>query len=255
MTPEMRSVFGKEGLRELSGALRAEPLLAFDFDGTLAPIVLHPDDAQVAAVVSDRLDRLSRLRPIAVVTGRSVDDVAHRLGFTARFIVGNHGAEEPDRVALFDTGPLDALRMRVEAQAEGLRAAGIETEYKRYSLTLHYRQAANRREAKAMLKILLSDLPSTLRCIPGKCVFNIVIADAPDKFDAVAELEQRAGCNTAVFVGDDMNDESVFIRAPRRWLTVRVGRENPHSHAAFFLDAHADVVTLLDQMLTVLNHG
>lgn len=252
MKPEMKHLFGEEGRRALDVALRAQPLLAFDFDGTLAPIVARPDDARVTVQISQRLDRLARLRPLAIVTGRSVDDVRRRLGFTPRFIVGNHGAEELGLAPTFETAPLDVFRAHIEAHAYELRAAGIQIEDKRYSLALHYRQAADQCQAATRIEALLADLPPGLRCVPGKCVFNVVVANAPDKCDAVASLVLRAGCDSAVFVGDDVNDEAVFVRARPNWLTVRVGRDDPQSHAAFFLDSYADVAVLLDQMLCVL---
>jgi len=252
MMPEMRSVFGVDGRRALDETMRSRSLLAFDFDGTLAPIVFRPDDARVAADVAARLERLARLRPVAVVTGRAANDVLHRLGFVPLFIVGNHGAEEPGRPFLVDTAPLRALRARLDAQSAALQASGIELEDKGYSLALHYRRAADVHQARLQLDALLQDLPLTLCCMPGKFVFNIVIAGAPDKFDAVASLVARAGCAAAVFVGDDANDEAVFVRAPPHWLTVRVGHEDPASHARYFLETHADVAIFLDDMLAAL---
>jgi len=63
---------------------------------------------------------------------------------------------------------------------------------------------------------------------------------------------ERADCALAVFVGDDVNDEPVFERAERNWLTVRVGRDDPNSRAGFFLDSEAEVAVLLDWMLAEL---
>jgi trehalose 6-phosphate phosphatase len=236
----------------LDATLRAQPLLAFDFDGTLAPLVARPDDATVPVPIAQRLGRLARLRPLAIVTGRSVADVVQRLGFEAGYIVGNHGAEDPSAALAFDAEPLDSLRARLVAAAAGLRAAGVRIEDKHYSLALHYRQAANQDEAVARIEALLTDLPSSLHVVPGKCVFNVVIAAAPDKCDAVTSLVRRAHCSSAVFVGDDMNDETVFARAPPNWLTVRVGLDDPQSSAAFFLDGYAEIARLLDAMLDVL---
>ena len=52
-------------------------------------------------------------------------------------------------------------------------------------------------------------------------------------------------------VGDDVNDEVVFERAPLHWLTLRVGRE-PASQARFFLDSQSEVAQLLEQLLAQL---
>jgi trehalose 6-phosphate phosphatase len=255
MTHELKHLFGEEGGLALNVALRARPLLAFDFDGTLAPIVARPDDAYVAVEVSQRLERLARIRPLAIVTGRSVEDVTRRLGFTARFIVGNHGAEEAGRPPVFETAAMDVVRARLDARAGELLAAGIQVEDKGYSLALHYRLAPDRRMAATRIEAILADLDPMLRCFPGKCVFNVVAADAPDKYDAILSLVRRAGCGLAVFVGDDVNDDAVFVRSQPNWLTVRVGRDDPESCAAFFLDCHAEVSVLLEKMLHVLEAG
>jgi trehalose 6-phosphate phosphatase len=250
--PELKHLFDAEGRLAMGVALRSRPLLVFDFDGTLAPIVARADDARVTATVSQRLYRLARIRPLGVVTGRAVEDVTRRLGFAPQFIVGNHGAEDADLVPAFDVTPLALVRARVVAHAEELRMAGIVIEDKRYSLALHYRLATSQHQAVALIEALLTDLPAALRSSAGKCVINVVVSDAPDKCDAITALVERAGCALAVFVGDDVNDEPVFERAERNWLTVRVGRDDPNSRAGFFLDSEAEVEALLEWMLAEL---
>jgi trehalose 6-phosphate phosphatase len=248
----MKHLFDPEGRRAIEAALLAQPLLAFDFDGTLAPIVARPDEARVAAEVSQRLEHLARLRPVAVVTGRTVADVAQRLGFSPQFIVGNHGAEDPGRSVGLDGSALDGLRARLAAQASELAAAGIQVEDKQFSLALHYRLAPEPVLAAACIEAVLDPPEPGLRTFGGKCVVNVVLADAPDKGDAVVSLVRRAGCGAAVFVGDDVNDEAVFARAQPNWLTVRVGRGDAQSRAEFFLSGQSEVETLLDTMLDVL---
>jgi trehalose 6-phosphate phosphatase len=248
----MKPLFDREGMHALDVVLRARPLLAFDFDGTLAPLVERPDDARVPAEVSLCLDRLAQLRPVAVVTGRSVADVSRRLGFSPRFIVGNHGAEDSGRSVQLDASCLDGLRADLSAHAAELAAAGVQVEDKRFSLALHYRLARDQDRALACIQTLLAGLDPRLRPFGGKSVVNVVLAGAPDKGDAVASLVQRAGCGVAVFVGDDVNDEAVFARALPNWLTVRVGRDDPESRAGFFLSDHSEVERMLNAMLAVL---
>src|SRR5690242_16341081 len=90
----MRHLFSTEGEQALEAVMRQRPLLAFDFDGTLAPIVARPDEAHVPLEVSHGLAELAQALPVAVITGRSVADVRPRLGFEPRYVVGNHGAED-----------------------------------------------------------------------------------------------------------------------------------------------------------------
>jgi hypothetical protein len=91
----MQHLFGPDGEAALAAALRQRPLLAFDFDGTLTPIVARAEDARLSAAVSARLKALATQLPLAIVTGRAVADVRDRLGFEPQFLMGSHGAEDP----------------------------------------------------------------------------------------------------------------------------------------------------------------
>ncbi|HMF27492.1 MAG TPA: trehalose-phosphatase, partial [Candidatus Cybelea sp.] len=74
--------------------VRQDPLLIFDFDGALAPIVNQPEDALIPATTRDLLLDVSRRFACAVVSGRARDDLATKLsGIPFRSIVGNHGGE------------------------------------------------------------------------------------------------------------------------------------------------------------------
>jgi hypothetical protein len=78
---------------------------------------------------------------------------------------------------------------------------------------------------------------------------NVVPAGVPDKGEAVTALQQRSGAGAVVFIGDDVNDESVFRRAGAHWWTLRIGREIPQSGARFFLDSLAEVATLQQEAI------
>jgi len=249
----MRHLFCTEGEDALQAVMRLKPLLAFDFDGTLAPIVERPDDAHVPDAVSASLGQLSELLPVAIITGRSVADVKPRLGFHPRYIVGNHGAEDPT------LGPpssasqaLDAIRQRLELRADGLDRCGIEVEDKQFSIALHYRRAPDAGAALVCIESLLQGTEPAIKRFGGKFVVNVMAVGLPDKGDALATLVRREGAGGAVFVGDDVNDEAVFMRATPHWLTVKVGRDDPLSRAMFFLDSDKELVQVLDRMLALL---
>lgn len=246
----MKHLLDPHGRRALARVMRRQPLLAFDFDGTLAPIVDRPADASVPEALSRRLAPLSARHPVAIVTGRSVADVRPRLGFAPRFVIGSHGAEDPERPEAMAAPPaLASLGAALRAQASVLARIGVHVEDKGLSLALHYRLASDRRAAQETIDALLAGLDPSLRAFGGKCVVNIVAAQAPDKGMAVAALLRRSGRRALVFVGDDVNDEAVFARAGRHWLTVRIGRDEPRSQARFFLDALDEVAAAVDAML------
>jgi len=249
----LHHLFSAEGEATLAVVLRQRPLVALDFDGTLAPIVPRPEDARPSQAVSARLAQLAGLLPVAIVTGRRVADVRSRLGFEPRFIVGNHGAEDeglvPDEAAL---AVMADLRARMAAQGPALQAAGVTVEDKGASVALHYRLSRTREAALQAIAALLAERDEALRVFGGKLVVNVAPRHAPDKAQAVRSLMQRAGTTALVYAGDDVNDEPVFEAVQPGWLTVRVGRDDPRSRAMFCLDSPGQMPLLLDRMLALL---
>lgn len=246
----MKHIFSPEGQRALQALVARQPLLAFDFDGTLAPIVACPGDARVAAGVGQRLIRLAAWRPVAVVTGRAVADVRTRLGFEPTYVVGNHGAEDPRMAASQATeAALKIARERLAEHAQRLQDAGVTVEDKGGSMALHYRLAPDQDKALASIDGAVAELDGALETFGGKCVVNLVAAGAPDKGDAVQRLVQESGSDAAFFAGDDVNDEAVFALAPPHWVTVRVGHDARISKAQYFLESQGEMAELLQRML------
>lgn len=250
----MQHLFTKKGEAALAATLQHRPLLAFDFDGTLAPIVARPAEARIPTAVAVRLSWLVERLPVAIITGRSVADVRGRLGFTPHYIVGSHGAEdESDPLGTAArASALGPLREVLAARGAALADAGILIEDKGQSVALHYRLSRGREHALALIRELLSSTQVPLHIFSGKMVVNAAASGAPDKAHAVRALLARSGASCAVFAGDDVNDEPVFASAPPTWLTVRIGRDVPTSRARFFLDSPNEMALLLERMLVQL---
>lgn len=257
----MKPLLGPEGLAALDRALAGRPLVAFDFDGTLAPIVEHPDDARVPPALVPRLARLAELVPVAIISGRAVADVARRLAFEPHHVIGNHGAEDP---SLGDSGSasldaevdqsLAALRARIAAVKAELTSHGVEVEDKGHSMALHYRRAPDRERARSAIADVVTGLDPALTVYGGKEVVNIVVAAAPDKGKALLSLVQRGGFDAAFFAGDDVNDESVFERALPGWVTARVGPA-PDSSAQFCLSSIDEMPHVIEAMIDRLTRA
>ncbi len=246
----MKRLFTPDAEAALVRTMQGEPLLAFDFDGTLAPIVPVPEDARIPTAVMWRLQRLAERWPVAIITGRTVDDVRKRLPFAPWRIVGSHGAEGGSEAALAQArAALDVARRRLDDARLDLHQHGVLLEDKSASIALHYRLASDRQAAVHAIAQVLAGLPPELAVFGGKMVANIVPAWAHDKGKALAEMVEERGKPGAVFVGDDVNDESVFARAEDDWFTIRVGQDYPNSQAKYLLDGTADLPRLLDMML------
>jgi trehalose 6-phosphate phosphatase len=259
----LKHLFTPGGEHALNQVLALKPLLAFDFDGTLAPIVAQPEDARVSTAVAQQLKQLAQLRPVAIITGRSISDVTPRLGFTAHYVIGNHGAEDL-WMPKFQTDPQawDQLREHLHQHHATLQKFGVTLEDKNLSLALHYRLARDRTQALDCIERTLdgwmqnSTYPEArFKTFGGKCVVNVISSQAPDKGDALHRLVQRTSTQAAVFVGDDLNDESAFEQAPQHWLTLRIGRDDPRSKARYFLDSHGEVALFLQRMIEQLQRG
>ena len=253
----MQHLFTPEGEAALAAVMRRRPVLGFDFDGTLAPIVAHPDDAHVPAPVAERLQALAASCPVVVVSGRAVDDLRGRLGFVPHHVIGSHGAEDPASAdgaaaAAAYAAALQPLREYLHRHAGDLASGGVTLEDKGASIALHYRLASSPALARALLQRLLEPAPAGVRIFAGKRVVNAIAQAAPDKARAMHELVHRFAADCALFAGDDINDEPVFASAPEDWLTVRVGRGHGASRARFFIDGPQQVASLLERALDFL---
>jgi trehalose 6-phosphate phosphatase len=256
MTGSMTLLFSEEGLARFDDIVKPGLLCAFDFDGTLAPIVAHPERAFLPPDLKEQLVELSSYAPVAIITGRSVEDLNARLDFKADFIVGNHGLEGlpgwEQRAERYEA-ICCAWRDQVTAALRqyGLLDPQIWIENKRYSLSLHYRLAQDRELAQAKLTALFTNLTPVPRIVAGKYIFNLLPEDAVHKGSALEQLIRATGATSAVYVGDDVTDEDVFRLRRTDLLSVRIEPE-PGSAAPYFIERRQDVTQLLDALIARL---
>ncbi len=242
---------GRSALRKLS---LVRTLFAFDFDGTLAPIVPRPHAARAAIGVQRRLAQLARSALVAVISGRGLADLRERIPAEVRHCIGNHGSE-----GMVEASGADEMRQICGAWVSQLRgfladregSSGIIIEDKGLTLSVHYRLAADRALAAQRLNAFVALLVPAPRVIGGKFVLNLLPPNARTKFEALVDLVQREGAERVLFVGDDQTDELVFAEAPAHWTTIRV-EPDATSRARFYIDRQSDVSILLDQLLKLL---
>ena len=220
--------------------------MAFDFDGTLAPICANPEEVRVRASWSRALQRMAGRWPLAVISGRKLADLTPRLGFEPTFIAGNHGAESVAALATQATAPcLDQARELLASQHETIAALGMVVEDKGMSLALHHRRSPRGLNAADCAAELLAGMPSELLVSHGKAVFNITVRAAPNKGHALRSAMQRCGAEHALYVGDDVNDEPAFEAASPHSVTVRIGSRGLPTQARFTLTTHHQLGLLL----------
>jgi trehalose 6-phosphate phosphatase len=209
--------------RRLVALAQQDALLAFDFDGTLAPIVEDPQRAVLPDTTRALLSALAARRRCAVLSGRALDDLRARLaGLPLVALVGNHGLE------IAGEPPPEGLRAGVHAWSAELaerlaHLPGVRIEDKGLTLSVHFRGAPAPERAEAEIRAAADGLPGA-RVFGGKAVVNVAPQGAPDKGDALAALLAVAPTPAALYVGDDETDEPAFaLAADAPVLGVRVG--------------------------------
>ncbi|HTV58335.1 MAG TPA: trehalose-phosphatase [Verrucomicrobiae bacterium] len=248
----MRHILSPRNLPVLEQFAFRNVLLAFDFDGTLAPLVSVPDGAAIRPSTRRLLRALASLYPCIVVSGRSRADVLRRLrGIGFQEVIGNHGIEPRDSsrdIAREVESWIPVLNRKLRA------IRGVVLESKTFTLSLHYRKARNRRQA---LKAILNAARtlSGSRLIGGKQVVNVIPKGAPDKGLAVERERKHRHCDNVIYVGDDETDESVFACGlPSRYLTIRVGVKKSSS-ASYFLRNQREIDRLLKFLVEIRSLG
>ncbi|HEX9049777.1 MAG TPA: trehalose-phosphatase, partial [Anaeromyxobacter sp.] len=230
----------------------AKVLLAFDYDGVLAPLVKEPSGARMRPRTRALLARLVGLYPVAVISGRAWRDVAAFLDGVSPTIVGNHGFElgRPAAVPRGIVRQVRGWRRRLDRSLAGVE--GIHFEDKRSTLAVHYGLSPRWRRAERLVYEAANQLEGT-RLIPGKKVLNVLPHDFPSKGDAVRALVARLGCEGALYVGDDVTDEDAFAVGAPLVFGIHVGR-GP-SLAPWTLRGQPEIDALLRRLLAARERG
>lgn len=213
-----------------------EPLLALDYDGTLAPFTAQREDATLYPGIAPLLTTIQKLGTrIVFITGRPAADLAARLPLQGVEIFGAHGQEHIAASGHLTRAPLARSSQQwLEASALRIVAAGFERalERKYGTVAVHWRHEKS--DGRARLEGLARDIARTLPAdlqglaFDGGYEFRV---RGRDKGTAIAELACRHPQTTMAYLGDDVTDEDAFTALPPTGLGVLV-RERPRETRA-----------------------
>lgn len=215
----------------LTAAARAGSLVvATDFDGVLAPLVLDPSTSRPLPGTVESLRVLAGTPDTyaAVVSGRDLTTLAALTGIEdgAVTLIGSHGAESSAEAA---EGGLDEEERetleRLTADLEQLRAQlpDVRLEAKPSAVVAHTRGMDADAAAAAEQSVLdVAARHDGVRVMQGKHVVEMSVHDA-DKGTALTGLRDRVGADALVYFGDDVTDEDVFTRLGDGDVGVKVG--------------------------------
>lgn len=213
---------------------RKNIFLFLDYDGTLTPIVESPDKAIISMAMHNIIKKLNELMPVAVITGRSINNIKEILDIEKMICAGNHGAEIWDGEKMVSgeqfTEAREDLKWIVTELNETLaHIKGVIVEDKGITASVHYRMVSSQDLCK-MINIFWSIADSykkTFAITSGKKVFEIRPHDIWNKGDAVRWIWDHFDKNRIpVCIGDDRTDEDAFKAIKGIGIGISIGKSD-----------------------------
>ncbi len=249
---------------DIAACLHGRRAVVFlDFDGTLAPIVSRPERATIDSATRAAVTRLARVCPVALVSGRDLEDVRERADIDGIWYAGSHGFdiagphgirhEHPRGIEALPT--LDAAEQALRAALKDIEGALVER--KRFSIAAHYRLTPER-DAPAVERAVdaISSTHAGLRKGEGKKVFELQPDVDWNKGAAVHWLLSALGLDSRdvlpIYVGDDVTDEDAFRALTDRGLGIAVLDHPRPTAAPYQLRDPGEVRAFLERLAQVL---
>ena len=240
-------------LHEALAALARVPalLVALDFDGVLAPIVQDPATSRPLPGSAAAVRALADLpaTAVAMLSGRALADLRAVSGFGPPVrLVGSHGGE-------FDDGALVLTDEQVAVKDELVTAVrgvvdgepGVRLEGKPAGIVVHVR-GADPDVGERVLDAVRSGparLPG-VESTEGKAVLEMAVLQV-SKGAAIDTLREQLDADAVLFVGDDVTDETAFVRLGPGDVGIKVGEGD--TAAGYRVATPQDVTGVLEQLL------
>jgi trehalose 6-phosphate phosphatase len=232
---------------------RSEPgqaAVLLDIDGTLAPIVERPEDAEVPPPTRAEVERLAgRYRLVACVSGRPSAEARRLVGLDQLEYVGVHGLENDPEARRF-APELERFLAEAAWPWHVENKGGV-------TLAFHHRQAEDEEDAAARVDELANAAEEAgLTAHRGRKVLEVRPPVPIDKGIAVRRLLAGRPISRALYAGDDTTDLDAFRGLDESDLetVVKVGvgsaEMNPRMLNAsdFVVDGPAGLLEFLRQL-------
>lgn len=227
--------------------------LFLDVDGTLLELADSPSGVAVDEQLMPLLDRLRAAAGggLALVSGRTIENLDTLLGGRHLPIAGLHGCERRDATGHLHVAPVaveQLVDVRAGLQRLTARHPGLLLEDKGAGLALHFLKARElEHELRAEVALLAAPLVPKFMVLDGHAVIEVKPA-AHTKDSAVTEFMAEAPFQgrLPIFIGDDVTDYGGF-EAVRRFdgLAIAVG---PRVKSEWWLPGPRDVRLWLEQL-------
>lgn len=220
-------------------------VVGLDFDGTIAPIVEHPDQAIPDRMAVNWLQTLAAMPgvEVVIVSGRALDDLRRRLGEVPGVtLIGEHGND----IGQIEPRPAVLAEAIAVVTALGDRTPGATVEVKQRSVTFHTRRVSEPDASQAIQSLRTwASQHDEIAVLEGKEVLELSVGTRT-KGDAIVEVAAGTDADAIVFIGDDKTDETVFERLRPQDVGVKVGSGD--TAAGYRIGDVADVTGLLERL-------
>jgi len=239
------------------------PAVFLDYDGTLTPIVSRPDRALLMDSTRAILRTLAAKMPVAILSGRDLNDVRKRVDIDRIVYAGSHGFDiaGPRGVRRQEaTEFLPALDFAEKELREKLAGiAGALIERKRFSIAAHYRNVNESDVSKVEQCVNeVAERHRELRKMDGKKVYEMLPGVDWDKGKAVLWLLKTLGLERAkgrpIYIGDDRTDEDAFSALEKSGVGILVSEQPRSTAARYALKNPAEVERFLRELTLMTKH-
>ncbi|XP_037927128.1 alpha,alpha-trehalose-phosphate synthase [UDP-forming]-like [Hermetia illucens] len=209
--------------------------LLMDYDGTLAPIAPHPDLAILSPETKNVLFKLSNHSDVyvAIISGRSVDNVKKMVGIEGITYAGNHGLEilHPNDSKFVHPMPNEyeeKVRLLLKALQDSVCRDGAWVENKGPLLTFHYRETPNELRPAMIEKARTLIEKYGFRATEAHCALE---ARPPVQWNkgraSIYILRTAFGVDWSerikiIYAGDDLTDEDALVSLKGMARTFRI---------------------------------
>jgi len=232
-----------------------------DYDGTLTPIVSDPEEALLSDSMRQTLLALAAQAPVAILSGRDLDDICQRVDIGTVIYGGSHGFDIAGPRGLHKQVGAEFLPA-LDAAENALRKMlacipGALVERKRFSVAAHYRNVDKSDVIKT--ERIVNQVAAhhrKLRRIANKKVYELQPDIDWDKGKAVLWLLEALGLEQddvrPVYIGDDRTDEDAFRALEQRGVGILVGEQPRRTAGGYSLKNTAEVEHFLRALISSL---
>lgn len=246
-----------EQLLEIKGNRKITIFL--DYDGTLTPIVSDPEAAELPDDNREIITALSKLTPVALISGRDLKDLKSKIEIDTVIYAGSHGFDisGPNGLEMVHesqkevTPALDEAEKRLKEQLKDIQGAKVER--KKFAIAVHFRNVEEKdvQEVKNAVQ-KEADRHDILKTGSGKKILELKPDIDWNKGYALDWLTEKLGWDREkylrIYIGDDITDEDGFEALIDDGIGILVGSHGEKTAATFALRNTNEVTKFLQHL-------